>query len=338
MKEMGVWRALFASAAVISAAGCQNSLFDPVSSPIKNGSEIRQSLSEMSGLMAKSFGGKAIDAVSLVALSSGTNVGAYYYRCGEDTIFQSASLSKVVSAYGALKLVAEKKLELDRPLVDYLKSAYFDSGSKGKRITLRMVLSHTSGLGNDLFFKDKTIHFEPGSRFRYSGMGFDLLTEVIAEVTGQSFDEYMRKEVLSPLGMKNSSFRMEIIFGIAMVSAAASLTTTAEDQSRFYKELLQTTLQEKSLAAQMFSPQVRITDAYSWGLGIGLQTDLNGTAVWHWGNNSGYHKSLAFFYPQQGTGVVIMIKGSDGDAAYTRIANHLIGGSYLGLDKVIMAR
>ncbi len=315
--------------------GCQSNLFEPLSSPIKTWGEIQQSFTKLDDFVAKSISGKAVDKVGLAVISSVSNIGTYYHRADGETIFQSASLSKVMSAYGALKLVDEGKLELDLPLAGYLKAPYFEAGSKGTRITLRMVLSHTSGMGNDIFFKDKSIAFEPGSRFSYSGMGFELLTQVIADVTGQSFDEYMKTKVLQPLGMTKSSFRMETLLGLTMVSAAASLTTTPADLAKFYRELLSPTLVGKSVAAQMFTAQVRINDTYSWGLGIGLQTDANGTAIWHWGSNVNYHKSLAFFYPEQGTGVIIMVQGADGDAVYTKIANFLIGGSYLGLDRAI---
>ena len=125
-----------------------------------------------------------------------------------NTVFEAASLSKPVFAYAVLKLVDAGKFDLDTPLTKYLPGNY-DVGEDARlqQITARHVLSHTPGFpnwrrqGNPL-----TIHFTPGERFSYSGEGFVYLSKVIEHVTGEKFNEFMKRMVFDPLGMADSSY------------------------------------------------------------------------------------------------------------------------------------
>src|SRR6516162_9186526 len=125
----------------------------------------------------------------------------------EETIFEAASLSKPVFAYGVLKLVDQGKLDLDTPLTRYLPKPYIDGDARLEKITARIVLSHRTGFpnwrgdGNPL-----TIHFTPGERFSYSGEGFVYLAKVVEQVSGKPLNDYMTEAVFQPLGMKNSSY------------------------------------------------------------------------------------------------------------------------------------
>jgi len=90
-----------------------------------------------------------------------------------DSIFPAASMGKQVFAYAVLELVQDGKLDLDRPLKEYLQDGA-PTGKWSERITARHVLSHSSGLRNWRWEKDQplTPAFEPGTKFRYSGEGF----------------------------------------------------------------------------------------------------------------------------------------------------------------------
>jgi CubicO group peptidase (beta-lactamase class C family) len=123
------------------------------------------------------------------------------------TAFEVASNSKVVTAYSALRLVDQGRLTLDGPLAASLSTPWLPASGYAEGITLRRVASHSAGLkDNTLFPTDKTIVFEPGSAFAYSGVGFLYLQEAIEQVTGSPLEEAAQALVFEPLGMTSSTF------------------------------------------------------------------------------------------------------------------------------------
>jgi len=123
-----------------------------------------------------------------------------------ETVFEAASISKVVTAYIALRLVEEDRLSLDRPVHTYLGEPWLPSSASADNITLRHLLSHSSGLGDDIVFRNKRIAFEPGSGFLYSGLGFEYVQELIERVSDETLEEAAREKAFDPLGMSGSSF------------------------------------------------------------------------------------------------------------------------------------
>ncbi|HUF66281.1 MAG TPA: serine hydrolase [Gemmatimonadaceae bacterium] len=148
-----------------------------------------------------------------------------------ETLFQAASLSKPVTALAALRLVREGRLALDgdvnRSLVSWkIPGSAF---TRNRKVTLRDILTHRSGLTNSIGAYAPDVHpvpthvealdgssplkpravrveFEPGSRFEYSGGGFSVLQLLLEDVTGRRFAEFMHDTVLGPLGMQRSFF------------------------------------------------------------------------------------------------------------------------------------
>ena len=132
-------------------------------------------------------------------------------KIDRDTVFEACSMSKLPLAYLALKLVERGKLDLDRPLAEYLDEPYLADQPRHEQITTRMVLSHTTGFPN---WRDGgwrrggplPVLFQPGSRFGYSGEGFLYLQRVIEHLTGTPFEEYVANRLFGPLGMTASSY------------------------------------------------------------------------------------------------------------------------------------
>jgi CubicO group peptidase (beta-lactamase class C family) len=151
-----------------------------------------------------------------------------------DTLFQVASLSKWITAWGVMTLVEAGKLDLDTPVSTYLtrwKLPDSEFGNDG--VTVRRLLSHTAGLTDGLGYggfppgtpvqslEDSLTHASdaspgrdgsvrvgvaPGTEWRYSGGGYTLLQLLIEEVTGEPFERYMKRAVFEPLGMNRSTF------------------------------------------------------------------------------------------------------------------------------------
>jgi CubicO group peptidase (beta-lactamase class C family) len=121
------------------------------------------------------------------------------------TLFEAASLSKPVFASAVIRLVADKALDLDRPLDQILPLA---SDPRAKLITARHLLSHTSGLQNWRNPRNDKFEFPfpPGEQFSYSGEGYFYLQRVVEKITARPFAQFMRETVLDPLGMTRSSY------------------------------------------------------------------------------------------------------------------------------------
>lgn len=122
------------------------------------------------------------------------------------TVFEVASISKVITAYSALRLVEEGILSVDEPVHNYLKKPWLPSSDFGDKITLRHLLSHSSGLTDDVIFKSKRIGFEPGTDFLYSGLGAEYVRELIEQVSEKPLEEVAVEKVFRPLNMSGSSF------------------------------------------------------------------------------------------------------------------------------------
>ena len=123
-----------------------------------------------------------------------------------DTIFDVASISKAITAYAALRLVERGVLSLDEPVHQYLSRPWLPPSVYAEQITLRQLLSHTSGLTNNVNPVDKSIVYPPGERFEYSGVGFIYLQEVMEQATGKSLEQLAQELVFEPLEMDSSSY------------------------------------------------------------------------------------------------------------------------------------
>jgi CubicO group peptidase (beta-lactamase class C family) len=126
----------------------------------------------------------------------------------EDSIFEAASMSKPVFAYVVMKLVDEKRIDLDRPLVQYRKPGYLPDHPYIDLITARDVLRHSTGLPNWRNRPGDSMApaFKPGSRWGYSGEGYFWLQLVVEQITGTGIDSVMRSRLFDPAGMTHSTF------------------------------------------------------------------------------------------------------------------------------------
>lgn len=122
-----------------------------------------------------------------------------------DSLFPAASMGKQVFAYGALLLVEQGKLDLDRPVKEYLSDGA-PTGKWSDKITARHILSHSSGLPNWRPEKDLTAAFEPGTKFGYSGEGFYFLQRCMEHITGVGAEQWLQDTVMKPIGMTSSTY------------------------------------------------------------------------------------------------------------------------------------
>jgi CubicO group peptidase (beta-lactamase class C family) len=263
----------------------------------------------------------------------------------ENTVFEAASLSKPVFAYAVLQLVDQGIIDLDTPIADYYEYAVTED-ERYKRITPRIVLSHTTGFPNWRPREGQlTINFDPGTEFRYSGEGFGYLQLAVMDVTDETLQELTERLVFEPLGMTSSSYIWEERFDENLAlphgtngellekreprrgHAAATLHTTAVDFGRFVIALMNGAGLSDSTAVAMLTPQVEVDSGVTWGLGIGLQDNEAGRAFWHWGDNLAY-KAYTLTYPEQGVGMVWFTNSENGQSILESMLAHTAGGTH----------
>ncbi|HME11014.1 MAG TPA: serine hydrolase [Bryobacteraceae bacterium] len=130
-------------------------------------------------------------------------------RVSTDQLFQIGSITKSFVALTLLQLRDEKKLDLHRPILDYL--PWLPIETNYGPITAHHLLTHSSGLPNALGFSltDPAARYmqahRPGEHFHYCNLGFDLLGRLIAKLDGRPWAESVRKRIFEPLGMTSSS-------------------------------------------------------------------------------------------------------------------------------------
>lgn len=280
------------------------------------------------------------------------------------TLFQAASISKPVAAVAAMILVERGKLVIDEPVNARLVSwKVADTElAKSEPVTLRRLLSHTAGLTVHGFrgyaanesaptlvqllngeapsnSKRIEVDIPPGSRHRYSGGGYSVAQQLMIDVTGKPFPDLMRELVLTPAGMKDSTYEQPL--PAARVSqaatghrgtgepiagkrhtypemAAAGLWTTPTDLTRFAIAMQKAwsgspgTIVSHDTARLMLSPQ---PSSPTYGLGFGL----NGDEFGHGGSNEGFKCTLVAY--KDGRGAAVMTNGDRGAELGREILN-----------------
>ena len=286
----------------------------------------------------------------------------------DSTLFQAASLSKVIAAYIALQMVDRGQLDLDRPLWDDWHSPRTEGNAANRKITARMVLNHTTGLPNwQISPSDPAIDrtplsskFAPGTQFAYSGEGFYLLQKTIEHLTRTPWNELVGREVFSRFGMGSSSYLTDPALvanyspghdrqGVAKAkrvyiraNTAYTLVTNAHDYNQFIQRALYKGEGLKPATHRMmFSPSSSADDAslpipadpfISWGLGVGIQATSRGKLVWHWGDNPGF-KAFFALDPASGDSVILFTNSDNGLSTYKDVLRLFMGeGDYPAVD------
>ena len=294
------------------------------------------------------------------------------------SVMAAASFTKVAFAYMAMKLVDEGKLDLDKPIYQYLSKPLpeypdykdLEGDPRYKRITARMLLSHTAGFPNWRWFEEDRklkIHFDPGSKYAYSGEGIQLLQLVIEAVTSKQLEPLMRQYVFHPFQMTRTSMVWQPRFdddfangydeyGRSMgpqrrkhADAAGSMQTTLSDFARFLEAVASGEALRKQTYEQMLSPQIQILSKFqfptllpattdenktirlSYGLGWGLYWTPYGKAFFKEGHDEGW-RNYTVYFDQPKTGIVIMTNSSNGEGIYKDLLETLLRNTFTPIE------
>jgi CubicO group peptidase (beta-lactamase class C family) len=274
------------------------------------------------------------------------------------TLFQAASMSKGVSAVAALSLVQDGVVSLDTEINDYLTSWQLPANElqASEKVTLRRLLSHTAGTTVHGFRGYRytepvpsllqilngeppansapiVVDLVPGSEFRYSGGGYEVMEQAVRDVTGATYPDFMRERVLGPIGMLNSTYEQPLpdslldsagsgyyASGTAVPGghhiypemAAAALWTTPTDLARFLIELQLSLRGESNRVLGRQNAELLLTEVErDYALGFDLRAHGGEPYFGHGGANDGFRGRMVA-HRTAGYGVVILTNGDNG--------------------------
>ena len=244
------------------------------------------------------------------------------------TRFNIASMTKQFTAAAILLLEDRGKLKTD----DLVKKFLPDAPASWDKITIYHLLTHTSGISDDaakyipgtpekLDFNDQPLNFQPGERWSYSNLGYIVLGYLLEKISGQTYLEFVERNIFKPLGMNDSgmfSFNSVIPrrasgywprrngienadhFDARLGFSAGSLYSTTEDLLRWENGLFGGKLLSPSSLHKMITP---FKSDYGCGLYI---KRANGHLMFeHDGNNIGFNSEMAY-YPEERIAVIVL--------------------------------
>lgn len=270
------------------------------------------------------------------------------------TIFQAGSIAKSITAVGVMSLVDKGILDLDQNIESYLKNWKIPKNpyTKTTPITLKMLLSHTSGMINNNYkgfpqdkdipslnmvldgigkYKPAQIDTMPGVRYKYSNVGYGIIQRVVEDVVGKPFEVVMKEEVFTPFDMTNSTFKRRKKSQNSKISYAYNRKGEIVDGYWYNAGIkasggLWTTAED--LAKFMIKMQQKFSDSErlemitpvkaTYGLGFNIKGEKDSIVFYHSGKNVGY-TNFMIGYAQRGDGIIVLTNADNGGYLFSEI-------------------
>ena len=263
-----------------------------------------------------------------------------------NTLFNVASLTKPVTAMVALHLAAASKWDIDEPLDKYWTDPDIADDPRRKKLTTRLVLSHQTGFPNWRWMNaDKKLdfQFEPGTKYQYSGEGFEYLKKALENKFHKTLDQLAAEQVFGPLHMQDTKYtwyqadtsrvaagydkdgnRYEPVRN-KTANAADDLLTTIGDYGKLVVDIMNGGGLPEKIRNEMLARQVKTKENKYFGLGLEIYDLGNGDyALSHGGADNGV-QTIFFIIPATGQGIVIFTTVDDGWKIYERLLTHYLG-------------
>jgi D-alanyl-D-alanine carboxypeptidase len=266
----------------------------------------------------------------------------------KSTVYNTASIGKQFTATAVMMLVEEGRIGLDDGITNYLA----DLPKAWDNVTVRQLLNHTSGIRDyptlpDFGKLSKSpvttrqlvdmlagfpLEFRPGKKWRYCNMGYHLLGEIVAKVSGQPFADFLQEGVFAPLGMNSTRFydSRSIITNRAnpydwkngtlcnaeyldysWAFGAGAEASTVEDMAKWDASLRTEKLLPRNRWEEMWTP-VTLADGstFPYGFGWHVQKDEGGRVIWHGGGDPGFLSAMFHWLDDRITVIVLLTGGS----------------------------
>ena len=285
-----------------------------------------------------------------------------------DTIFEAGSVAKQFTAAAVLLLARDGRLSLDDPVRKYIPEL---PEYKEGRLTIRHMLTHTSGLRDwgevagiagwprgrrvhthahvlDILSRQTALNFPPGTNWSYSNSGYNLSAIIVARVSGQSFADFSRDRIFTPLGMTRTSWRDDytrIVKHRAIAYAPSpdgyredmpfenvhgngGLLTTVGDLLRWNANFVAPKIGDASFIATQQTPGT-FTDGrtHEYAMGLYVRTYRGVREISHSGATAGYRAFLVR-YPDQRVSVAVLCNAASATPTqYARTVAEMFVGS-----------
>ena len=249
------------------------------------------------------------------------------------TVFEAASLSKPVFAYFVMKQVEKGIFDLDKPLYKYFKDPQIEDNENYKLLTGRMVLCHTSGLLNERRDQNEKLKFlfTPGTKYSYSGEGYQCLERVIAAIlhsTDIELDKLFQSEIATSIGGGNIGFTWDESFSPLKAfghknglptdntsqgpkdwfGAAGGLHTNSSDYANFLIDIIKKEKTGNKVVKQMLSTQKGMpkeNGELHRSMAFPIKYVKGRIRYYHAGSNSDF-RAYCHFYKEKGYGIVML--------------------------------
>jgi len=205
------------------------------------------------------------------------------------SLFHMASITKPFVATSVMQLVEKGKVDPDAPVVKYL--PYFRlNDERYAKITVRQMLSHLSGMPDVRDYEwdkpqyddgaleryvrsltNQSLIAAPGANFRYSNMAYEVLGDLIAKVSGMSFEDYVRKNILEPLGMKSSTLLVK--------QADPALLTTPHVMGNAYQPVVSKVFPYNRMHSPSSTLYSNVLDMTRWAMANLNRGELDGQRI-----------------------------------------------------------
>jgi CubicO group peptidase (beta-lactamase class C family) len=270
----------------------------------------------------------------------------WHIKNTNETKYRIGSNTKQFTAACILKLHEQGKIKLDDKL-----SKYLPSYPKGDSVTVHMLLTHTSGITDytnlDAFwntyayvpiqpdsfisvFKNKPYDFSPGTQCSYSNSGYYLLGVIIEKASGESYSDYLNKNILIPAGLKDTGFdQLDAILEfrargyfsikdkyynapyITMEGpwSAGALYSTVRDLYNWSRALFTNKILAAESVKKMTTPYARNSENEPFGYGLIIDSLKSHRRIWHNGGIPGFSSYIAH-YPADDVNIILLSNNS----------------------------
>ena len=266
----------------------------------------------------------------------------------DSTRFRINSISKSMTSLALIKLMSEKRLDLDTPIQEYVP----DFPKKLYPITTRQLAGHLAGfrdykeedLGDYIrmdhynnatealkVFKDDTLLFEPGTAFNYSSFGWNLVGAIIESVSSKTYVQYMQEDIWAPLRLYHTcadDVQQKIpnrskfydaagdendLGDLSYKYSSGGLLSTTHDLVKLGNELLHGTYIDPALRKVLFQSQFT-SNKKETGYGLGWYTgkDKNGHRIWYHAGDSFSGSSYLIIYPDDDIVIAFLANSQEG--------------------------
>ena len=272
-----------------------------------------------------------------------------------ESLFHMASVSKPFVATVIMQLVELGKIDLDETVITYLPYFKLDD-ERYKQITIQQILSHISGMPDVMDYHwdhpeyddqaleryvrslaDQEMLFIPGDEFSYSNMAYEVMGDVIAKVSGMSFEEYMQENILTPLEMENSTFLKQEVppelettphYGSDSPSIVYPYHRAHAPSSTLHSNVLEMsnwaianmnrgTFKDRQILKEssydlLWNPYTQLSEERSIGLGWFIGTPGDQYRIFHSGADVGFRTSFVML-PEESIAVTILANNERAD-------------------------